>query len=493
MSRDNVFIAYCHPQTILSATPASQIDYTQQHNAAWLKLLPDMACPTCRSNASSLLIQDSLLECSACGVTFPLYISGEACIPWLFESPNLSLLEWKARLNGFLHINEVEQQRLKAALKDKRLSKAAQKRITKIFKAKQTHTAQVLDLIAPLELEQENFDNQIDPTQALYAKVPKVQGLLSYYDNIFRDWTWDNGENEQLLAAVESVLNEPRDLGKVLTLGAGTGRLSYDIHKKFSPKLSVLLDINPVLLFAGNRAIQGDNISLYEFPIAPLDENSFATLQKCQAPEAIKENILYLFADGMNPPFQAHSLDTVLTPWLIDIVPQNLRDFIPRINQILKKGGRWVNTGSLAFLHSDQTWCYSEKEVLDLLEKNGFEIVASNRKEIQYLNSPISANGRTEKVFNFCVKKIKDAMVPPKYNYLPNWVLDTNKSIPKHNQYEIEASRYLLQAQVIGAIDGSRSIEQIGTLVAKQYGLQINEATHAVRRIVIDLYEGNIC
>ena len=231
---------------------------------------------------------------------------------------------------------------------------------------------------------------------------------------------------------------------------------------------------------------------MFEFPIAPLNKDSFAVVQKCNAPAAIDENMQFMFADGMNPPFKAHSFDTVLTPWFIDIVPQNFRDIVPRINHILKKGGLWINTGSLAFLHQDQTWCYSEEEVLELLGKNGFEISASNRMDIQYLASPNSANGRTETVFNFCAKKVKDAVVPPKYEYLPAWILETDKAVPKHSEYEIDSSKFLLQAQVLGAIDGNRSIEQIGELVAKQYGLSVNEATHAVRRIMVDYYEANL-
>ena len=428
--------------------------------------------------------------CAQCSVEFPIFESGSASIPWFFADPQQTLLEWKARLKGFLHLNTVEQQRLKHALKDKRLSKTGQKRINKLLQAKQSQPTQVLQLISPLGLDNTSFNNTGDAVSALHAKVPKVQGLASYYNNIFRDWAWNNGENEQLLEATDSVLVNHEYFGKTLTIGAGAGRLSYDIHRRYSPELSVLIDINPLLLFASSKIVQGECISLHEFPIAPLNKNCFTNLQHCQAPSPLNENFLFMFADGMNPPFKDQSFDTVLTPWLIDVVPQNLRDFIPRINQLLKKGGVWINTGSLAFFHQDQTWCYSEEEVLELLEKNGFEVAASNRMAIQYLDSPISAHGRTEKVFNFSVKKVKDVVVPPKYEYLPAWILDTHKSIPKRNENDIESSKYLLQAQVIGAIDGNRSIEQIGELVAKQYNLPVEDAINAVRRIMIDLYEG---
>ncbi len=474
----------------MSASPASQAAEINGQIAELCAVLQLLICPSCNHPEAKLSINKQSLVCEQCNVEFPIFESGSVSMPWLFADPDQTLLEWKARLNGFLHINTVEQQRLKDALQDKRLSKTGQKRINKLLQAKQSQPSQVLQLISPLGLDNKNFDSMSDPVSALHAKVPKVQGLASYYDNIFRDWAWNNGENEQLLEAAESVLVNHENFGKTLTIGAGAGRLSYDIHQKYAPELSVLIDINPLLLFACSRIVQGECISLYEFPVAPLNKNCFTNLQNCQAPSPVNENFLFMFADGMNPPFKAQSFDTVLTPWLIDVVPQNLRDFIPRLNQLLKKGGVWINTGSLAFFHKDQTWCYSEEEVLELLEKNGFEVAASNRMTIQYLDSPISAHGRTEKVFNFSVKKVKDVAVPPKYEYLPAWILATNKSIPRYNGQDIESSKHLLQAQVLGAIDGNRSIEQIGELVAKQYNLKVEDAINAVRRIMIDLYEG---
>ncbi len=265
--------------------------------------------------------------------------------------------------------------------------------------------------------------------------------------------------------------------------------MSYDVHQKYSPELSVLVDINPLLLFTSSLVSCGEKVDIYEFPIAPLNKNVFSVLQCCQAPMPIDENLIFMFADGMNPPFKSQSFDTVLTPWLIDIVPQNLRDLIPRFNQIIKKGGSWINTGSLAFFHKNQTWCYSEEEVIELLERNGFEVSEFNRMKIPYLQSPSSAHGRVKTVFNFCATKIKDVNPIPKFEFLPAWTKDTNKSIPRHNAQEIESSKHLLQAQVLGAIDGNRSIDEIGNLIAKQYSLHVDEAIFAVRRILIEFYE----
>ena len=458
-------------------------------NSPNLPSLEHLACPVCADVKLSFDADSQSLHCKQCNAEFPVYSCNGAVIPWFFPEPNVSLQEWKARLKGFLHINQIEQQQLKEGLKDKRLSKAGQKRISKLIEAKKLQSIQVLEILKPLGLSNQQDETVNDGIAAYQSKTPKVQGLDSYYNNIFRDWAWENGENEQMLSAIDDVLIDNQLTGSILTIGAGAGRLSYDLHQKYSAKYSLLLDINPLLLLAGCKVIQGERFGLNEFPVAPLNKNSFFKEQDCKAPVANNENIYFMFADGMNPPIKPNTFDVVVTPWLLDIIPQNLRDYIPRLNQCIKVGGTWLNTGSLAFFHKQQAWCYSEEEVLELIEKNGFEIIEYKRTSIQYMQSPLSAHGRTEEVLSFNAKKIKEVVVPHKYEYLPDWIQEPSKSIPKKFEYEIDSSKHLLQAQVLGAINGSRSIEQIGKLVAKQYNLGIEEATHAVRRILLDHFE----
>lgn len=449
--------------------------------------LESLSCPACNQAQAKLEKHSQYLQCSECNKEFPLYHSGHDSIAWLFELPELNILEWKARLNGFLQINQLEQQRLKDAQKDKRLSKTGQKRVNKLLNAKRQQVEQVLEILSPLDLT-DNSKHLDSAVNILQTKTPRNQGLDSYYNNIFRDWSWQNEENKQLLDCIDQVLDD-KHLGKVLTIGAGSGRLSYDIQRGYSTDYSVLLDINPLLLLSASQAIQGKEFVLNEFPIAPLNKNSFFAEQICRAPEAINQDVYYLFADGMNLPFKEKSFDTIVTPWLLDIIPQNIKDYIPRINEKLTIGGNWLNTGSLAFFHKNQSWCYSEEEVIELIEKSGFEILSSKRSTIKYMHSPLSAHGRSETVFSFNAKKIKDVLVPEKYEYLPEWIRDPSKPIAKQYEQEIASSKYLLEAQVLGAIDGQRSVEQIGDLVAKQYNLQSDEATHAVRRILVDHYE----
>ena len=109
----------------------------------------------------------------------------------------------------------------------------------------------------------------------LHNKLPKNQGLSSYSNNVFRDWVWDNGENEALFQAVEKVLHaDPRPrIGSLLTVGAGACRLPYDMHRRYSPDLSVALDLNPLLLQVASHVIQGDDVPLISGAFCPKGKN----------------------------------------------------------------------------------------------------------------------------------------------------------------------------------------------------------------------------
>ena len=48
----------------------------------------------------------------------------------------------------------------------------------------------------------------------------------------------------------------------------------------------------------------------------------------------------------------------------------------------------------------------------------------------------------------------------------------------------------MLKAQILAAIDGHSSVEQIGRKIAQQHGLGKPETIHAVKRILTEVWEG---
>ena len=458
-------------------------------------LVSRLACPACTSSELRPATDDGQLECTRCNARYPLYTSGPASIPWVYRDPESTLLEWKTRFNGFLHSNWAEQSRLRKALKSKSLSKLARSRLELLLEARMTQRIQVSELLSPLDLECVNFDRGHDPASLLRSRLPGSQGVSSYYNNVFRDWSWNNGENEQQLEAVQQILAEAGidELSDVLTIGAGACRLAYDLHAALQPQFSAALDVNPLLLFLASRVIGGETLSMVEFPTAPLNDTSFAVQQECRAPNPLSDgDFAYLFADGLNPPLTDACFDAVVTPWLIDIIPQNLKDFALTVNRVLDTGGIWINTGSLAFFHKDPTWCYSEAEVLALAEHCGFEILATERRQLPYLQSPHSAYWRTENVLTFCARKIEVVEETRHFRYLPEWMVDSGCAVPSRPEFSVCSSDHLLRAQILAAIDGQRSIDDIATSLAREYGLRQLEAKNAVHRIILEVYETHV-
>ncbi len=452
---------------------------------AWLQ------CPACKSDSLSKSELSQIIECKKCGSGFPVVPNGNSSIPFLFSPVTTAFEGWIARLNGFNQTISHQINELARALRDKRISKLSCQRIKSQLNAKKVFKTQINSQL------QFFASNELSQYESVNGSLAKNQGIDSYINNIFRDWAWDNGENEELIQAIGDVYaDQVGDAGNVLTIGAGASRFSFDFHYAYNANHSLLLDINPFLLLSANRIINRKTISLYEFPVAPASIKDYAVLQQCKIPEKNdnhqSENFSFILADAANIPFTENTFDTILTPWLIDILPFDLREFIPHVNRVLKKGGVWINSGTLAFFHKNEDWNYSEEEVIDLLGKYGFEVICTKRRKISYMHSPHSTHGRIETIFSFSARKKFNSVPAKPHQYLPSWITNSSLAIPQKQELIAVSSKYLLQAQVLSAIDGSRSIDEIGTLLAKQYGMSEESATAAVRQILTDNYQRHI-
>ena len=440
-------------------------------------------CLHCGAPISVDAIRNNVITCSQCNTNYPMLLIGNVHIPFIFEDVDSVLYGWCARLNGFKEKIDAELSDLAIQVKNKRNSKLTEKRLKKLSSSKKQYREQLTSLLASIEMmaPKDEFSQNIS--------IAKNQGIDSYINNVFRDWSWDNGETVELINIVRDLLSEDYVAGKTLTLGAGASRLSYDFHYTYHAEHSLLVDINPVLLGIAANIIAGEPLNIFEFPVAPLSLEDFAVNQKCNLPyddnhEAC--NFEFLLADALNLPLCHNYFDSVLTPWVIDIVPIDFRELIPHINRLLKVGGKWINTGSLAYFHNNETWNYSQEEIIDLLKKYGFDNIEISREDINYLRSPHSAHGRVESVFSFSASKKFECKAPEKFNYVPEWMCDYKLNIPVQDELVAKSSKYLFQAQILSAIDGKRSINEIGRLVATQYGISEESARAAVRQVLLD-------
>lgn len=450
-------------------------------------------CPTCAGGSlrQKIPLPGSGWDCGQCGAHYPTALIGKRPLPWLFPNPEQTRSAWRQRVTSFARANEHREQGLAAAiadlLKEGLDGEPAHRRLTRAHQGQVRLQATIGNLLAPLDLASE-----ANATGALVDPLPAEQGLLSYFNNLFRDWNWENGETSAMLDAINQVLKaDPRStLGHVLTLGSGAARLSYDLHSKHRPDSSTLLDLNPLLMVAGMTVMDGGEVLLPEEPLAPSDIDDSCTITRCALPEGARPptgTFSCILGDACAPPFASESFDTVLTPWLIDILPVPLPQFAATVNRLLPIGGRWVNTGSLAFAHSNPRHNYAPDELGAVLEAAGFELRAEYSTRQRYMHSPRSGHGRMEMVYTFSAVKRSDVPAQPVVDHRLDWQRDDKLAIPLQPDYALAASQHLLNAQVLGAIDGQRSLGELSALLAEKYQLQPEAARRAIEAILAAL------
>ena len=440
-----------------------------------------LACPRCDKTPLELL--DDMRHCKACKVDFPS-VDG---IPWMFAEPQATLGEWRGRLQFALQQLGHEIAGLEQELKSEELPALARRRVERYRKCVESHHRKLQKLTRPVDVQslQGNFESYL----ALRTRLPSDQGLNTYYANIHRDWAWGDEENNASLKQIRAVLHDHAELGNVLVLGAGAGRLAYDIHTNLECKATVAMDFNPLLMLVAKAVTQGKQLNMYEFPIAPLAFEDDAVLRKLAAPEAAGDNFYLVLGDALRPPFPEQSFDTIVTPWLIDIITEDLPVLAARINRLLKKDGRWVNFGSLAFSSPQKAQRYSPEEVKAIVAENGFSDPYVSQATIPYMCSPASRHGRQERVFTFSAYKERNATKPDRYKALPDWIVTGNDPVPLSPSFRQQAMTTQIYSFIMSLIDGKRSIKDMAVVLESQKLMTKEEAEPAIRSFLTKMYD----
>ncbi|MDJ0750806.1 MAG: hypothetical protein QNJ11_15070 [Woeseiaceae bacterium] len=440
-----------------------------------------LACPRC-DNAPLETTADGF-HCKACKTDFPS-IGG---IPWMFAEPQAALGEWRGRLQFALQKLGQEVTTLDRELKNKSLSQLAKRRVERYRKCVDSHRRKLAKLLRPIDVQ--SLQGSVETYLALRTRLPPDQGLQTYYANIHRDWAWGDEENAASFKQVQAVLHDHAELGNVLVLGAGAGRLAYDIHTNLSCDATVAMDFNPLLMMVAKTVTGGDTLSLYEFPIAPLALEDDAVLRKLAAPEPADERFHLVLGDALRPPVPEKAFDTVVTPWLIDVITEDLPVFAARINRLLGKEGRWINFGSLSFHSSRRSRCYSPEEVKAIVAENGFSDPYVSQATIPYMDSPASRHGRRERVFSFSAYKERNAKKPERHKALPDWLVTGKEPVPATQSFRQQAMTTQIYSFIMSLIDGRRSIKDMAVVLEKQKLMTREEAEPAIRSFLTKMYD----
>jgi hypothetical protein len=444
-------------------------------------LAAHLSCPRCEQSLRQY--PDRSWGCGGCGLGFPSLLD----IPCLFAEPVATLTEWRGRLQFSLEKLAHEAGELQAELQNPRLRSLTRDRLGLLNRATIDQVKRLRELLAPLSIHQAQA--ALATHLALQTRLPGDQGLTTYYQNIHRDWAWGEAENEATLRLVGGALPGVEAVDSVLVLGSGAGRLAYDLHQEYAIGLTLALDFNPLLALVARRAMAGEVTELWEFPLAPRTLADNAVLRELVAPQPVREGFQLILGDALRPPLTAGSFDVIVTPWVVDILPEDFRTLAARINVLLKPGGRWICFGSLCFGQRLASQRYSLEETLAIVMDSGFAEPDVREDEIPYMCSPASRHGRIENVLTIVADKERSVAPPPRHRALPDWLVNGTQPVPLLPAFEMQAMTTRIYAFIMGMIDGRRSIRDMARLLVDQRLMSRDEAEPAVRNFLIKMHE----
>ena len=432
-----------------------------------------LACPRCGTALDDL-------GCKSCRVTFPRH--GD--IPWLFADPAAAVADWKNRWQLAMAHMQADLSRVECAL-DGELPAPTRRRLETLAGGYRAQRQHLQSLLAPFMSAQEG---SMETLLALRTRLPPAQGILSYEANVHRDWCWGGEECAAALQAVTAAI-EDHVPERILVLGAGAGRLAYDLHRHTEASVTVALDINPLLAAVGARVSNGEVVELVEFPLAPRTPASAAIARTLQAPASVRPGLEFVVAEALRPPFMPESFDLVVTPWLLDVMDAPPATALRQLNPLLSDGGLWINQGSVAFDHPDPAHRVTLEELCELARRTGFGDVLTSEQSVRYMACPDSRHARMESVVTLCARKRESAEAPARHRSLPDWIVEGRTPIPALPAFRTQAMTTRMHAFIMTLIDGQRSLKDMAGVLEEQKLLPREEAETALRRFLIKMYD----
>lgn len=439
--------------------------------------LPDtiLACPKCCSTTASGL-NASRQYCSTCDTQF-FDLDGMPC--W-FPAGTAQKYLWEDLLAKFIeHATEAEKAHLKA-LSDIQHLPATRRKLSlnySVANGARRSVIQILRAAGLRPLKRREFEN--------FTPL----GLFQYFELMLRDWAWTpieedgyrvyENENAMALDALRRALDTVNvgAIERVLVIGSGAGRLSWDLHQTLRPVLTLALDKHPLLAYVSKRMVRdGATIELPEARLYPRKGLSAERLWKLRSPDCdpeLRGSWHVMAADAWSAPLQPESFDLILTPWFADINGRDCKDLIDLVAGLLKPGGCWLNHGP--FLYPDDlpdSLKYTPEELRQLLQMSGFDMLHDHFRLMPYTWSPLSERGRSEEVWTFMARSpstssfsssTESAELAYSSAAPPAWMILPHLPVPAF----ADSRRFPDTLQNITALmDGTRSINDIAEILA---------------------------
>ncbi len=329
-------------------------------------------------------------------------------------------------------------------------------------------------------------------------ELPRVDfHPLSGLHFLHRDWGGGGEEEvERTLDLVQQVL-APRALGRALVLGTGGSRLAHELHLLRGATLTLALDVDPFVLLVAESVTSGNTVTLTEARSNATDLEQLSKRRELRLRGPRPENFHLALADGLAAPLREGVFDTIVTPWFIDLVPDDMRTFLGTLSRLLAPGGQWVNVGPLLYPEErGLALRYSEQELFELVEMAGFSLGGRAHDVVPFSYSPLAQRGKLEGVVAFRADwgayGDRAGGVPAAHELtlsggtLPAWLVLPHLLVPRLCDGPApEQGRVGLR--ILALADGTRSIGDIARALSVHSEADARVLTDVVRHCLVEV------
>jgi len=343
------------------------------------------------------------------------------------------------------------------------------------------HRDEVLALMAKARIEAK-------PPAGQDKGGPDDYSPETYFSHIHRDYGWQP-EVDEIAVSWEHLLRVlPPDFkpGTTFVMGAGTGRLAWQLATQFGSTAPVLaLDVNPLPFIVTRLLMAGEAVPLTELTTHPRKSTAVAVTRQLKCPLPSAPHLGLVLADALDPPMQRGECDTVVAPWVVDEVPEDAAVVPELARSLLREGGSFICIGPFLYdnARTKPSRRYSADEFVELVKLAGFELTAATYKPEPYMASPLSSQSRSEHVLYLHARKVSSLRsvrpeLPPFLKPGPGASL----SIPRPKASPEAPYSPEVVAEVAALIDGDRNLRQIATILLERGVLVKDGAAEAAVR-----------
>lgn len=341
-----------------------------------------VACVACRSALPELSGGAAWWACPSCAKRYPA-IGGR--LPVLMADPIAYLARLYVQHKHYLRrlVERVEALRAAARSEPARaetLARAAgaYERNGAIF---ESFCSEIEGYLAPA-----------DVVRAIHA--PEFVGYTASFEYLERDWCF-LPEGERELAALRAVMAEAlaahaRERGAALVLGAGTGRLAWDLLDRFDRVYA--LDASLVMAQQFQRVLGGGlTFQSVHTRSVSRDEDMVkerrARLSPDEADSAAAAGAAgrfhYLVSDAARIPLRDRSVSVVVSAYFTDVLP--LSSYLGEVARVLEPGGLFLHIGPLEYHFEEMALHLSAEQIKRAFEASGFAVVGEERVTAEHL------------------------------------------------------------------------------------------------------------